>query len=557
MWENNYNNWKNQDLPIDLKNELNSLSKEEIKEVFYKDLEFGTGGLRGIMGVGTNRINEIIIKKITLGFTNYLNNNNLTNGVAISYDNRNNSKEFAYLAASVLAANNIKSFIYPNLRPTPMLSFAVKHFNASGGIMITASHNPKEYNGYKVYNSDGAQLNLKESNDVINEISKIDDIFNIPTVNNNLINEINIDEIDKLYLSKVREITINTFEDKAKVLYSPLHGTGGTITRKLMSNSSNFMFYEPHMVNDGNFSNTKSSNPEELIAYEDIIKYAKTIDADLIALTDPDADRLGVAVKHNNEYQILSGNETAIITLYYLISEKIKNNIDIKDGYVYTTNVTSDLIDIIARKNNLNVVETLSGFKFIAEQILNQPTKSPYIFGCEESNGNIISDFVRDKDAIQAVFMFCEIADYLKNNKLSAIDYLDIIYQEYGYIINKNSNFTFKGLTGSKMINNLMNHFRTNGLIISGLSLISVEDNFKQTVTNSITNEVIASHLPKSNVLKFTYSDSSWIVLRPSGTEPKLKVYFSSFGKNENESLAKLESNMKLVNSIIEGFSSK
>ncbi|HHX78801.1 MAG TPA: phospho-sugar mutase [Acholeplasmataceae bacterium] len=548
MWNKNYEIWKNAQLPKNLHNELENLEDEEIKDAFYQDISFGTAGLRGIMGVGTNRINEIIIKKITKGFGNYLINNNLTGGVAIAYDNRINSKEFAFIAARVLAALNIKTYIYPELRPTPMLSFAVRHFKTSGGIMITASHNPKEYNGYKVYNKHGGQVGLEDSEKIIKEISLIDDIFNIDEIDNDLINLIDLEEIDTIYLNKVKGITINNFKSKATILFSPLHGTAGTVVPKLMKEDNyDFHAYEPHMIFDGNFPNIKSANPEEKIAYDDLIAYAKEINADIITLTDPDADRLGVAVKSNDSYEILNGNQTAVIILYYLLTQKVKNNIDIENGYVFTSNVTSDLIIDIAKDYNLNVVVTLSGFKFIAEAITEIPNNYPYIYGCEESNGNIISDFVRDKDAVQAVYMFAEIASFLKNNNLNFIDYLEEIYSKYGYYLELTKSYTFKGIKGKHAMNSILMNLRKNALEIPFANLIDIEDNLKQSIYDLKTKSIKASSLPKADVLKYRYDDNSWIIVRPSGTEPKLKIYFSVKGNSLNDSRVKLYRIIKFI----------
>ncbi|MDY0277544.1 MAG: phospho-sugar mutase [Acholeplasma sp.] len=552
MWKENYQTWKEASLPVNLKKELKKMNDKELEDAFSQDLEFGTGGLRGVMGVGTNRMNEIVVKKITKGFGNYLINNNLKNGVAISHDNRNNSKEFAFTTAKVLAAMNIKVYIYPELRPTPMLSYAVRHFNTSGGIMITASHNPKEYNGYKVYNKEGGQLNLEESNLVIDEVSKVKDIFNINETNNDLIKWINVEEIDTLYLDKVKSITINPTTNNINLLYSPLHGTGGPIVSKLFKdNNINFYPYMPHMINDGNFPNTKSSNPEEHIAYEDIIKYAKTIKADIIALTDPDADRLGVAVLHNNEYEILNGNQLAIVTLYYLVSQKKQKNIDMNNGYVFMSNVTTDLIKKITDDFNLNLVETLSGFKFIADAITKMPKDSKYIFGCEESNGNIISDFVRDKDAIQAVFMFTEIASYLKTNNQTIIDYLNEIYNRYGFYLEKTVSYTFKGLEGKTKMSNLMAEFRNKPVDLPGTKIVSSEDTLIGEIKNYQLNKTTKSLLPKSNVIKYIYEDGSWVIARPSGTEPKLKIYFSVNESSLDLAKEKLQTNIDLVNNLI------
>ena len=324
-YKDNYNFWKSQNLIPELKKELDTLNEAQIADAFYQDLNFGTGGLRGIMGVGTNRINIYTISKATLGLANYLNKQGLIRGVAISYDNRLDSKKFAKQAAMVLARQGIQSFVFENLRPTPMLSFAVRYFKCDAGIMITASHNPKTYNGYKAYDKTGAQLNIEMANQVIHEIDQIKNPFDINTIDTHITY---IDEsFDDIYLKEVEKIKIYDEEKKVKIVYSPLHGTGGTVIPKFLKSKGYDIYpYEPQMIVDPMFSNTKSSNPEEPDAYEGAISYAKEINADIVMLTDPDADRLGIAVKHHDKFQLLSGNQTASAELYYILSEKQKLN---------------------------------------------------------------------------------------------------------------------------------------------------------------------------------------------------------------------------------------
>src|SRR5690554_5620985 len=428
MFLENLKKWQNANLKANLRTELNNLDEQQLKEAFYKDIDFGTAGLRGLMGVGTNRINEYVVKRSTKGFANYLNKNFKNPSVAISYDNRINSKEFAFSAAKVLAANNIKVYITPELRPTPFLSFLIRHFNASGGIMITASHNPKEYNGYKVYEPYGGQLNLANSEAVIKEISLIDDLFSIEEVDNKLIEWVNLEALDEIYLNKVKSIKLRNYEVKSTILYSPLHGTGATLMPKLFEGLNyNFYTFKPHMTPDGNFTNTKSANPEERVAYLEAISYAKEINADIIVLTDPDADRIGVAIKDAGDYKVINGNQIASLTLAYILEQTKK----VKNDYVFMSNVTSSLVETLAKANNLNVVKTLPGFKFIAEEINKLTESDTYVFGCEESNGNIISPFVRDKDAIQATLMFAEMASFAKSQNITLLDYLNTLYETY------------------------------------------------------------------------------------------------------------------------------
>lgn len=510
-----YEEWLNE--PSILKSEketLLNLNDSEKEEAFFDDVSFGTGGIRGILGLGTNRINVYIIRKVTLGLANYLIKNNKLNGVAISYDNRYNSYLFAFESAKVLAAKGIKSYLFNELRPTPMLSYAVRHYKASAGIMITASHNPKNYNGYKVYNETGAQLNVMEANLVINEIENIKSPFNIKTLKNDLI--LNIDEsFDDLYLKEVESISLLNEPKVIKIVYSPLHGTGGTVIPKLLKkNNYDVNPLLSQMIADPSFSNTKSSNPEDQSAYEKSISYAKEIDADIIFLTDPDADRLGVCLKHNGEYITITGNQTASLMLYYILSVKKQPK-----GFVYTTIVTTNLLKDIANSYNQKIGETLTGFKFIGEQADLIEGKDNYIFGCEESYGSLVKDFVRDKDAVQAVYLLSEMANYLKLQNKTLIDYLNEVYDKYGYYADKTTSFNFEGISGLNKIKDIMNYFRNNEINFKHFKLINKID-----YINGYENPYNIT-LPPSDVIKYE-SEDGFIILRPSGTEPKLKIYY-------------------------------
>jgi phosphoglucomutase len=525
-----YQFWmQQQNLDPTLLAELIRLDEKEIQEVFHSDLTFGTGGLRGLMGAGTNRVNVYTIRKATLGFARYIKRAKLTGGVAISYDNRHHSKQFAKEAAMVLAAEGIASYVFDELRPTPMLSFAVRHFHCAGGIMITASHNPKEYNGYKVYDPTGSQVNLVTAEHIIRFIDLVDNPFEIDVVDNDLIHTIDAN-FDEIYLHHVEKIALNPKTPKIKIVYSPLHGTGGTVIPKLLKKVGYELYpYEPQMIIDPNFSHTKSSNPEEKDAYIETIKYAKEVGADLILVTDPDADRLGVAVKHQGEYHLLSGNQTAAVELYYILAELRKQGKLTPEGMIYKTIVTTDLIDQIAKAFDVEVTSTLTGFKFIGEKAEQNLKKHPYIFGCEESYGSLISDFVRDKDAVQAVFMLAEIANTLSYYKKTLVDYLHNIYQIYGYFYEYTKSITLPGLEGLQKISIIMNHFRLNPPIVEGKALLKYDDLSKgYTYQNGRAQKI---DLPLSDVLKYYYEDQTWIVLRPSGTEPKIKIYFQTAGK--------------------------
>lgn len=540
-----YNKWLSYaGLDSSLKEILLNLNEDEINESFYKELEFGTGGLRGLMGPGTNRVNLYTIRKATKGLANYLIKNGTTsNGVAISYDNRLNSKEFAFDAARVLAANNIKTYVFENLRPTPMLSYAVRHFNCDAGIMVTASHNPKEYNGYKVYNNQGAQLNLDEADAVINEISKVTDLFTIETKDDtNLINIIK-EDFDEIYLNEVKNIRINTSTTSIKAVYSPLHGTGGTVIPKFLK-AEGYDIYEleSQMIVDSSFKNTLSSNPEESASYIESIKYAKQIDAELVLVTDPDADRLGISVKHDGEFINLNGNQTASLMLYYILNEKTKNGTLASNGAVFTTIVTTDLIKDIAKSFNMKIISTLTGFKFIGQQAELTKGKYTYVFGSEESYGSLVSDFVRDKDAVQAVYLLVEIASFLKEQGLTIIDYLNEIYTKYGIYYEFTENVALSGIEGSKKIQETMEFARNNIIEVPGYKFLGSDDFNLQTYFEPTEIE-----LPKSNVIKYYYSNNLTAILRPSGTEPKLKIYYSIKGT----SLSTLEEEIKTINKNI------
>ena len=550
-YKENYNLWKNyKDLDQSLKQELDTLDEKQIEEAFYQDLTFGTGGLRGIMGVGTNRVNIYTIRKATLGFARYLLKHNLTDGVAISYDNRKDSKRFAEEAAKVLAANGIKSYLFNALRPTPMLSFAVRYFKASGGIMITASHNPKQYNGYKAYDQTGAQVNPKTADLIIEEINNIKNPFDIETVKNDLIHSVD-ETFDDIYLNAIKDIKINDEAKRVKIVYSPLHGTGGPIIPQfLMDQGYEVHPYTPQMIVDPNFSNTKSSNPEDHEAYEQTIAFAKDIDADIVMVTDPDADRLGIAVKHEGTYELITGNQTASVELYYLLSQRKKYNLLPPNGHVYTTNVTTKLIEVIARSFELDVITTLTGFKFIGEKAEMYQDTNPYIFGCEESYGSLISDVVRDKDAVQAVYMLAEIANHLKLQGKTIMDYLNEIYNTYGAYYEYTHAISLKGIEGSKKIQEIMSFFRENPPRLDDKHLLGYDD-----VQKSIrVEDGIKSHLdlPKSNVLKYIFEEDTWIVFRPSGTEPKIKIYYGTKQKTLEEAKAYLQTIDKQIMKIID-----
>ncbi|MCK9165825.1 MAG: phospho-sugar mutase [Acholeplasmatales bacterium] len=525
--------WENEkSLPKNLKNELLKMNQEELKEAFYQDLAFGTGGIRGIMGVGVNRLNVFIVKKVALGFANYLKKNNPNKQlvVAISFDNRINSNYFAQTIAKVLAAQKITVYLTKELRPTPYLSFMVRHFKADGGLMVTASHNPKEYNGIKAYDKHGGQMMPFLTDALIKEINLVTDYFNIKEVENNLINIVD-ESFDNEYLKEVYQLQLKANQAKPfKFIYTPLHGTGGTLIEAIKK-QTNYLIYplQKQMIFDGSFPNTKSSNPEDEIAYELALEKAKEENADAILATDPDADRLGIVVKHEGEYLFLNGNQTVALQVYYLLSELKKMN-KLPDGVVYYSNVTTPLIKNICDSFEIESKEVLTGFKYIGDAILN--SEKPFLFGAEESYGSLVLPFVRDKDAIQAVLMLIEMVTFYLNQNKTLRTVLLEIYQKYGYYQEKNLNFTYPGIKGKEKITKIMNHYYQHPpkyLLELPIKVINHKD---QTITEA--NKTVKSELEFANVIKYVYSNRE-ITFRPSGTEPKLKVYLHVKGKTLKE----------------------
>ncbi|MDR2828793.1 MAG: phospho-sugar mutase [Acholeplasmatales bacterium] len=556
-YKERYNLWKNANLEEHLRKQLDSYSDNDIKESFINDIEFGTGGLRGIRGPGSAKMNIYNVKKVTLGYANYLQKNfsNIKQiSVVASYDNRHFSYEFALRACKVLEAKGIKTYIFSTLTPTPILSYAVSHLKCQGGIMLTASHNPKEYNGYKVYNEDGAQLNLTQSNSCIEEIEKITDIFNIEE------SSVKIEEVKPSliedYLKQVRKNKINNPTKKLKIVYSPLHGTGSTVIPQfLKSEGYNVFPLESQMTVDPDFSNTLSSNPEDPKSFIEAIKYAKTIDASLILLSDPDADRLGFAYKNKEgEYVLVTGNQTASIMVYYKLSELAKKNKKIRNGVVFTTNVTSDLVKVIAQSFDCKVVTTLTGFKNIADGIAKMKKNEKFVFGCEESYGSILNDFVRDKDSVQACYNLSEIACYLEDSNLDFESYLDQIYSVYGYYYEYTHNYVKPGLDGKEKIAAIMSYVRKNGISLENTKIIGFDDCTLDLHIDYVNNKESKLGLEWSNVLKYYFDNGLFVVLRPSGTEPKLKVYFSFPGKTLNQASDYVNECFKSINKIVERF---
>ena len=554
--------WKDFDgLDPILREELEKMNDQELREAFTLDLTFGTGGLRGTLGAGTAHINYYVVRKATLGFGRYLERfeNAHERGVVIAHDNRAYSTEFALDTAKVFATMGFKVYLFEDLRPTPELSYAVRYLSAVGGVMITASHNPKEYNGYKIYDEYGCQLVPHLADMVIAEIDKIDDYFAIDnTKNHELITYIG-KEIDESYRKAVNTIRINhDLKGNFKVVYTPLHGTGQVFaTEVLRENGFDCYPVMSQMTNDPNFSGVKTSNPENPQAFDEAIAYAKEIGAKMVLATDPDADRLGMGVLHNGEFVLLNGNQSATIMVDYICSQLKALGKLPKNGWVYSTNVSGSLPLKIAEGYGLNTYTSLTGFKFIGEQAHKvKALGGEYVYGYEESYGCLIKDFVRDKDAIQAILMICEIEAWCETQGMDLIDYLNKISDREGYFYESQENIYLRGLEGRAKINEIMETFRNSEISLKFAEIIKKEDNLLQIGYLYEKDKVLTStiDLPKSNVLKYFLDDESWFVLRPSGTEPKLKVYFSTVGDSNEHAISrnnKLRAEvMKLIEKI-------
>jgi phosphoglucomutase len=563
MYLDEYRKWKEyNNLEKYLKEELLSMDDETKKDSFYKSLEFGTGGMRGIIGAGSNRINIYTIRKANYGFGAYLQNvykNDVKRGVVIAHDNRYMSREFAKESASVLATFGIPSFLFEDLRPTPELSFAVRQLNAIGGIIVTASHNPPNYNGYKIYDEDGCQLVPRLADQVIALVNSVENVFDIDYIpfeqlledgKAHLIGE----EVDEAYLKLVDTVQLNTTVQKEiKVVFTPLHGASAKIGVEALKRNGYTVFpVEEQMIHDPGFGTVKSPNPENKEAFEYAIRYGKKYHADLLIATDPDGDRLGVAVLHDGEYKLLTGNQTGAIMLHYLLSTKASKGELPNKGMVFKTIVTSEFGATIAKSFGLEVKSTLTGFKFIGEQAkLIENTDKEFVFGYEESYGYVIKDFVRDKDSIQALLLASEVANVCKQKEETLYDYLLKLYDEYGYYNEDLVNIVLEGSKGEKKINEIISEFRENKpLQIASYNVITVEDYLRRVRYIDGKEEII--NLPKSNVLKFFLEDGSWFVLRPSGTEPKLKIYIGVIGDSLEQAKTKNETIKNELLSIVE-----
>jgi phosphoglucomutase len=524
-----------------IKKMLNDPDDTALTEAFYKDLEFGTGGLRGVMGIGSNYINRYTIGMATQGLSNYLKSQfpGEQIKVAIAHDNRNNSRYFSETTAAVFSANGIKVYLFNSLRPTPELSFAIRHLKCHSGVVVTASHNPREYNGYKAYWQDGAQIIAPHDKNVINEVQKIGSINDVKFEKQDDLIEIIGDEIDQIYLDKVAALSlspeINEAQKDLSIVFSSIHGSG---IQLVPASLRRFGFENVHVVEeqatpDGNFSTVVYPNPEEAEALNLALKKAKEIDAELVMATDPDADRVGIAVKDNaGEWVLLNGNQTAALLIYYILKRYKELDRLKKDQYIVKTIVTTDLLSDISQSFGIPCYETLTGFKYIAEMIRQKEGSEQYIAGGEESYGYLIGDFVRDKDAVSSCAMIAEMAAYAKNMGKTVYELLQEIFAVYGHYQESLISITKKGKKGAEEIKAMMDKFRSKPpKIIGGEKIIKSRDYQNLEEKDLVSGEIHTLTFPKSNVLQFYTDMGSKISVRPSGTEPKIKLYVSIVDK--------------------------
>lgn len=509
---------------------------QELTESFYRDLEFGTGGLRGIMGVGSNRMNKYTVGAATQGMANYL-KMNFTDvdqiKVAIACDSRNNSQYFAEITADVFSANGIKVYLFDDLRPTPELSFAIRHFGCQGGIVITASHNPKEYNGYKAYWDDGGQLISPHDKNVISEVLNIKDISDVKFDGNNDLIEIIGEEVDKIYLDKIHSLSLSpdaiARQKDFKIVYTPIHGTGVPLVPKAlkMFGFEKVFLVDEQTTPDGNFPTVKSPNPEESAALELAMNKANDVNADLVMATDPDADRVGIAIRKGDEMILLNGNQAATLLIYYLLTKWKESGKLTGNEFIVKTIVTSELLAKIADKDNVEHFDVLTGFKYIADIIKKYEGKKTFIGGGEESYGYLVGDFVRDKDAVISCAMIAETAAWAADKGIGLYDLLLQIYEEFGLYKEKLISVVRKGKSGAEEIQAMMKEFRVNPPVsLNNSKVVTINDYQTGVSKNMETGEETKIELPSSNVLQFFAEDGGKVSVRPSGTEPKIKFYF-------------------------------
>ncbi|WP_192801655.1 phospho-sugar mutase [Streptococcus agalactiae] len=566
----NFQKWLDfEQLPDYLRQELLSMDEKTKEDAFYTNLEFGTAGMRGYIGAGTNRINIYVVRQATEGLAKLIETKGeeaKKRGVAIAYDSRHFSPEFAFESAQVLAQHGIKSYVFEALRPTPELSFAVRHLNAYAGIMVTASHNPAPFNGYKVYGQDGGQLPPADADALTDFIRAIENPFAVEIADLDesksagLIQVIG-EDVDIEYLREVKDVNINqdlinNFGKDMKIVYTPLHGTGEMLTRRALAQAGfeSVVVVESQAKADPDFSTVKSPNPESQAAFALAEELGREVDADVLVATDPDADRLGVEIRQpDGSYKNLSGNQIgAIIAKYILEAHKTAGTLP-ENAALAKSIVSTELVTKIAESYGATMFNVLTGFKFIAEKIqeFEEKHNHTYMFGFEESFGYLIKPFVRDKDAIQAVLLVAEIAAYYRSRGLTLADGIDEIYKEYGYFAEKTISVTLSGVDGAAEIKKIMDKFRENGpKQFNNTDIVLLEDFQKQTATK---NDGIISNLttPPSNVLKYTLADDSWIAVRPSGTEPKIKFYIATVGNDLADAETKIANIEKEITTFV------
>ncbi|MBW7650925.1 phospho-sugar mutase [Anoxybacillus sp. ST4] len=559
-WKVVYERWKEAQLDEELRAHLEQLEKDEklLEDCFYKTLEFGTGGMRGEIGPGTNRMNIYTVRKASAGLARYIESfgeEAKKRGVVIAYDSRHKSQQFAMEAAKTLATHGIQTYVFDELRPTPELSFAVRHLRAFSGIVITASHNPPEYNGYKVYGEDGAQLPPHIADVVIEHVNAIENEWELAVEEEDVLKEKGLiqiigAQIDEAYIQKLKTISLRpelANEVDVKVVFTPLHGTANKLVQRGLREFGydNVFVVKEQEQPDPNFSTVKSPNPEEHAAFELAIELGKQVDADMLIATDPDADRLGIAVKNDEgEYVVLTGNQTGGLLLHYILSQKKEKGMLPKNGIVFKTIVTSEFGRAIAQSFDMETMDTLTGFKFIGEKIKQYEQTGEYVFqfGYEESYGYLIGDFARDKDAIQAAVLAVEVCAFYKKQGLSLYEALMQLFERYGYYQEGLRSLTLKGKEGAERIESLLATFRSEPPTVVANQRIVIREDYKTSERVHVeTGERENIDLPKSNVLKYVLEDGSWFCARPSGTEPKMKFYFGVKGQTLTEAKTKLE----------------
>ncbi len=573
-WEETYTIWnKRPDLAPEVREDLDKIANdnEALEDAFYTPMEFGTAGMRGLIGAGINRMNIYTVRQATEGlarFMDTLDEETKLRGVAISYDSRHMSQEFAFEAARVLGAHGIPSFVFESLRPTPELSFTVRHLHAYAGIMITASHNPKQYNGYKIYGEDGAQMPPKESDMITNYIREVDDLFAVEVADKDaLINDNTLQvicsEVDEVYLENAKEVTIDrelvAEEGKTmKLVFTPLHGTGGMLGEKALRQAGfeDFTMVPEQAMPDPEFPTVEHPNPEFTEAFDLAIKLGKSQKADLLVAVDPDADRLGAAVRQpDGEYELLTGNQIAALMLNYILTARKKAGNLPANGALVKSIVSSEFAAKVAADFGIETINVLTGFKFIAEQIqhFEETNEHSFMLGFEESYGYLIRPFVRDKDAIQSLVLLAEVAAFYKKQGKNLYDGLQELFEKYGYFAEKTIALTFDGIEGAQEIKDLMAKFRQElPTDFAGYKVIAAED-YQASSRQDAEGNVTTINLPKSNVLKYFLEDGTWIAVRPSGTEPKIKFYIGTQGTSEADAQAKCEKFEKAINDFIKG----